>query len=63
MKEYAFLPSSQLDPLRDDFMPSKVAKKFLACIEGARREQLDMDTVIDVRAFTVCSVLFCVLCR
>lgn len=48
MKEYAFLPLAQLDPLRDDFMPSKVVKKFLTCIDGARKEQQDMDTVIDV---------------
>jgi hypothetical protein len=58
MKEYAFLPSAQLDPLRDDFMPSKVVKKFLTCIEGARKEQLDMDTVIDVSYSTV-SVCVC----
>lgn len=54
MKEYAFLPSSQLDPLRDDFMPSKVVKKFLTCIEGARKEQLDMDTVIEVSTHILC---------
>ena len=60
MKEYAFLPSSQLDPLRDDFMPSKVVKKFLTCIEGARKEQLDMDAVIDVSTLCVCPVYACV---
>jgi hypothetical protein len=60
MKEYAFLPSSQLDPLRDDFMPSKVVKRFLTCIEGARKEQLDMDAVIDVSTLCVSCVCVCV---
>jgi hypothetical protein len=54
MKEYAFLPASQLDPLRDQFLPSKVAKKLQCCIEGARKEKLEINSVIEVRT---CSVM------
>jgi hypothetical protein len=56
MKEYAFLPASQLDPLRDQFLPSKVAKKLQCCIEGARKEKLEINSVIEVRS---CSVVLC----
>lgn len=48
MKEYAFLPASQLDPLRDQFLPAKVAKKLQSCIEGARKEKLEINFVIEV---------------
>lgn len=53
MKEYAFLPASQLDPLRDQFLPSKVAKKLQCCIEGARKEKLEINSVIEVRTYGV----------
>ena len=53
MKEYAFLPASQLDPLRDQFLPSKVAKKLQCCIEGARKEKLEINSVIEVRTCNV----------
>lgn len=57
MKEYAFLPASQLDPLRDQFLPSKVAKKLQCCIEGARKEKLEINSVIEVRTYSVVSLV------
>ena len=49
MKEYAFLPMSQLDPLRAEFMPPKPAKRFLSCIDGTKKEEAERNLVINVR--------------
>ena len=48
MKEYAFLPMSQLDPLRAEFMPTKPAKRFLSCIDGTKKEETERNLVINV---------------
>ena len=48
MKEYAFLPMSQLDPLRAEFMPPRPAKRFLSCIDGAKKEERERNLVINV---------------
>ena len=48
MKEYAFLPINQLDPLREEFMPARPAKKILSCVEGARKEEAERNLVINV---------------
>ena len=48
MKEYAFLPGNMLDLLRPEFMPIRPAKRFLSCIDGAKKEQAESDIVEDV---------------
>ena len=58
MKEYAFLSPSLLDPFREEFMPSRPVKRFLSCIEGANKEQLEMVTVIDVRTLLYFFLIF-----
>ena len=53
MKEYAFLPGNMLDPLRAEFMPIRPAKRFLSCIDGAKKEQAESDIVVDVSVISV----------
>ena len=53
MKEYAFLPGNMLDLLRPEFMPIRPAKRFLSCIDGAKKEQAESDIVEDVSVISI----------
>ena len=54
----AFLLASQFDPLSEEFFPSKPPKSFEACLENARKEKLEMCSIVDSIVQTIRKSLF-----
>jgi len=46
--EFAYIIPGNIFPLQDKYMQNKPSKKFDKCLEGAKKERLEIDTVIEV---------------
>ena len=48
LKEYAFIPEKNLDPLCEPHIPSKMSKKMESAMDCARQEQETIDEIVDM---------------
>lgn len=48
LKEYAFIPEKNLDPLCEPYVPSKMSKKMELAMDCARQEQETIDEIVDM---------------
>jgi hypothetical protein len=57
-REYAFLPSTQLDPLKEEFMPIRPLKRLISCMDSVSKENADMKSVIDLVLESIHKIMF-----
>jgi hypothetical protein len=57
-REYAFLPSTQFDPIKEEFMPTRPLKRLVSCMDSVKKEKADMKSVVDLVLESIHQTIF-----